>query len=65
MNKKILTSELLNHLSNSFGDAFYLLDSQVFEKNYQDLTTAFKSYYSKFNIAYSYRPITLPNFQNG
>lgn len=55
MNKKILTSELLNHLSNSFGDAFYLLDSQVFEKNYQDLTTAFKSYYSKFNIAYSYK----------
>lgn len=55
MKKKNLTSELLNHLSNSFGDAFYLLDSQVFEKNYQDLTTAFKSYYPKFNIAYSYK----------
>lgn len=53
--KKKLTSELLNHLSNSFGDAFYLLDSQTFEKNYQDLTTAFKSYYQKFNIAYSYK----------
>lgn len=52
---KILTTELLNSLSCRFGNAFYLLESESFEKNYKDLTAAFKAYYPKFNIAYSYK----------
>lgn len=52
---KILTTELLNNLSEKFGNAFYLLESATFEENYKELTTAFKAYYPKFNIAYSYK----------
>lgn len=52
---KILTTELLNSLSEAYGDAFYLLESTSFEENYKELTAAFKAYYPKFNIAYSYK----------
>lgn len=52
---KILTTELLNNLSERFGNAFYLLESATFEENYRELTAAFKAYYPKFNIAYSYK----------
>lgn len=52
---KTLTTELLNSLSERFGNAFYLLESGSFEQNYRELTEAFKSYYHKFNIAYSYK----------
>ncbi|SHL93990.1 pyridoxal-dependent decarboxylase [Fibrobacter sp. UWB7] len=52
---KVLTTELLNNLSERFGNAFYLLESATFEENYKDLTAAFKAYYPKFNIAYSYK----------
>ena len=50
-----LTKELLNQLSDEYGDAFYLLQSVTFEQNYKELTAAFKAYYPKFNIAYSYK----------
>ena len=52
---KILTTEILNNLSERFGNAFYLLESATFEDNYKELTAAFKAYYPKFNIAYSYK----------
>ena len=52
---KTLTTDLLNSLSERFGNAFYLLESGSFEQNYRELTEAFKSYYPKFNIAYSYK----------
>ena len=54
MSKKV-TTELLNSLSDRFGNAYYLLESERFEQNYKELTEAFKTYYSKFNIAYSYK----------
>ena len=52
---KTLTTEILNNISSRFGNAFYLLESGSFEQNYRELTEAFKSYYPKFNIAYSYK----------
>lgn len=52
---KKLTTELLNCLSDRFGNAFYLLESESFKQNYIELTAAFKNYYLKFNIAYSYK----------
>ena len=52
---KELNAELLNSLSERFGNAFYLLESDNFEQNYLELTSAFKEYYLKFNIAYSYK----------
>lgn len=53
--QKALTTELLNNLSNRFGNAFYLLESANFEENCINLLETFKAYYSKFNIAYSYK----------
>ena len=50
-----LTTERLNSLSDRFGNAFYLLESERFQRNYKELTEAFKAYYPKFNIAYSYK----------
>ena len=52
---KTLTTGLLNSFSDRFGNAFYLLESESFEQNYKELTAAFKAYYPKFNIAYSYK----------
>ena len=52
---KLITGELLNKLSDRFGNAFYLLESKTFEQNYRDLITAVKTYYPKVNIAYSYK----------
>ncbi len=52
---KVLNKELLKNLADRFGNAFYLLESESFESNYKELSTAFKAYYPKFNIAYSYK----------
>lgn len=52
---KELTTELLKGLSDRFGNSFYLLESDNFEQNYKELSNTFKSYYPKFNIAYSYK----------
>ena len=50
-----LNSAILKNLSEKYGDAFYLLDSKQFKKNYIELSDSFKRYYSNFNIAYSYK----------
>lgn len=50
-----LTTELLVDLSEKFGNAFYLLESDAFESNFKELSNTFKKYYPKFNIAYSYK----------
>ncbi len=55
-----LSIEDLNKLNKEFGDGFYLLDSDVFLKNYFDLSESFKKYYPNFNIAYSYKTNYLP-----
>ena len=58
--KKNLNTELLNNLSERYGNAFYLLESDIFERNYNELSCAFKNYYPKFNIAYSYKTNYIP-----
>lgn len=55
MKPKQLTAELLRSLSERFGNAFYLLESERFAQNYRELSAAFRAYYPKFNIAYSYK----------
>lgn len=52
---KKLTTELLHSLSDQFGNAFYLLESESFKQNYMELSAAFRAYYPNFNIAYSYK----------
>ncbi len=56
----ILTREILDQLSHNYGDAYYILESDVFEQNYIELMECFKKYYQKFNIAYSYKTNYIP-----
>lgn len=55
-----ITSENLKTLADCYGNAFYLLDSDAFSENYEELSSAFKGYYPKFNIAYSYKTNYIP-----
>ncbi len=50
-----LCVETLIDLTKQYGEAFYLLDSVQFKKNYFELKKAFTDIYSNFNIAYSYK----------
>lgn len=43
------------HLTREVGDAFYILESEQFKKNYAELSAEFQSIYPNFNIAYSYK----------
>lgn len=47
-------------LANTYGEAFYLLDSKQFDENYDNLTKAFSDEYPYFNIAYSYKTNYIP-----
>lgn len=61
MNFNGIDYEKLNKLSKEYGDAFYLLDSSLFEANYKHMLNAFRSYYENTIIAYSYKTNYLPN----
>lgn len=50
-----MDSKLLKQLTNIYGDAFYILDSEQFKTNFYELKKAFKDIYDNFNIAYSYK----------
>ena len=55
-----LDSKILNILSENYGNAFYLLDSEAFKRNCQEIRAAFRVYYQKFNFAYSYKTNYIP-----
>ena len=57
---KRITQKKIEQLTREYGDAFYLLDSDVFEKNFRKLTESFTRYYSNFNMAYSYKTNYMP-----
>lgn len=50
-----VNKDVISNLKSEYGEAFYLLDSEQFKKNFIELCEAFSSIYSKFNIAYSYK----------
>lgn len=50
-----MNKEKIKGLNTSFGDAFYLLDSNQFRSNYLELKNEFEKIYPNFNIAYSYK----------
>ena len=50
-----INKNILSGLRKEYGDAFYLLDSAQFKKNFQELKAAFGKIYPNFNIAYSYK----------
>lgn len=55
-----LNYEILEKLSTKYGDAFYLVDSNVFRKNYEELLAAFGIIYPNTRIAYSYKTNYMP-----
>lgn len=57
---KNLTKDIITPLRAVYGDAFYLLDSDRFVKNFQELKNAFTKIYPNFNIAYSYKTNYIP-----
>ncbi len=57
-----LSQSRIQQLRAEFGEAFYLLDSDQFRINFQELKSAFAKFYPNFNIAYSYKTNYTPAF---
>ncbi|WP_300449818.1 hypothetical protein [Fusobacterium sp.] len=56
----IINKEIIQKIRDIYGEAFYLLDSNQFKKNYIELKENFSKNYSNFNIAYSYKTNYIP-----
>jgi len=52
--------EMLEGISNKYGETFYLLDSKQFETNFKELQKAFRDIYPNTHIAYSYKTNYIP-----
>ena len=50
-----MDKQIIEKLRTEHGEAFYLLDSSQFRKNFVELKTAFNNIYPNWNIAYSYK----------
>ena len=50
-----MDKQIVSQLRKEYGDAFYLLDSAQFRKNFIELREAFNKIYPNSNIAYSYK----------
>lgn len=50
-----MDKQIIKKLQSEYGEAFYLLDSAQFRKNYAELKAAFNDIYPNWNIAYSYK----------
>ena len=50
-----MDKQIIKKLQAEYGEAFYLLDSAQFRKNFAELKTAFNDIYPNGNIAYSYK----------
>ena len=50
-----MDKQIIEQLRAEYGEAFYLLDSAQFRKNFAELKAAFNDIYPNWNIAYSYK----------
>lgn len=50
-----ITTCLLERINKKYGESFYILDSDKFERNYKELQKAFRDIYPNSHIAYSYK----------
>ncbi len=57
---KTVNIDLIKQITRQYGDSFYILDSDVFENNIIELINAFRKFYAKTNIAYSYKTNYIP-----
>ena len=55
-----LTWRTLRELEHDFGEAFFVLDLQAFQRNYKDFLDAFGAIYPRSRIAYSYKTNYIP-----
>ncbi|MBE5800683.1 MAG: pyridoxal-dependent decarboxylase [Clostridiales bacterium] len=55
-----LDYDTLNRIGQSYGETFYLLDTDRYALNFRELHQAFSSRYAKFAIAYSYKTNYIP-----
>lgn len=55
------TWDTLDRLAKTHGAPIYLLDTQAFESNYDELLAAFREFYPKTNIGYSYKTNYTPD----
>lgn len=62
MNYKFEKEILKDKLNQVSAEAAYILKTNVFEKEYELLLNAFKKYYNRVNIAYSFKTNYIPNF---
>lgn len=58
----IVNKNVIGNLRKVYGDSFYLLDSEQFVKNFNEIKDAFAKIYPKFNVAYSYKTNYTPKF---
>lgn len=59
--KPMIDFKCAQGLSEKFGDAFYLLDLNLFKDNYNDFISSFRKIYPKSNIGYSYKTNYTPD----
>lgn len=57
-----LTWQQLAAIENEYGDAFYVVDPDVFRANFHGLRDAFRAHYANTQLAYSYKTNYLPAF---
>lgn len=50
-----MDKQIIKQLQAEYGEAFYLLNSAQFRKNFAELKAAFNNIYPNWNIAYSYK----------
>lgn len=56
-----IDSALLRSLAATHGDAFYILDSDIFLNNYDEMLASFRHIYPDIAIAYSYKTNYIPD----
>lgn len=57
-----LDLDSLTGLAETYGDSFFLVDLDRFEKNFQDFQESMRSHYAPTTLAYSYKTNYLPRF---
>lgn len=59
-----LTCDTLKRLTREYGPSFYLLDTQLFSKNFIALRETFNAIYPNTQLAYSYKTNYMPTLCN-
>ncbi|MDO4303795.1 MAG: decarboxylase [Bacillota bacterium] len=55
-----LNYKVLDEIAAEYGDSFYIVNSDVFRENYEEMLSAFTEVYPNTRIAYSYKTNYIP-----